>query len=124
MIKMLRETLIPGFAALCLTGLVACGGGDAAKPAANNANKPATNAAPANTAPANTAPAMSAADTDLKNKVEANLKAANITGVTVTVADGRVTIAGDVPADKFQAAVKAAQEANPPKGVDNKLNKK
>ena|SRR5438876_1906186 len=62
-------------------------------------------------------------DTKLKTDVTAALTKYGITGVTVTVASGEVTLAGDIPKAKLQDAIKAANEAHPKKVV-NKLNAK
>lgn len=93
---------------------------------ANNSNAASnTNArANINTTAATPTPAPSPSeDTAIKNKVEANLTKYGVTGVTVEVKDGVVTLKGDVPAAKFQDAVKAANEADA-KRVMNQLNKK
>ena len=62
-------------------------------------------------------------DTAIKNKIEANLSKAGVTGVTVEVSGGVATLKGDVPTAKFQDAVQAANEAGA-KRVMNQLNKK
>jgi osmotically-inducible protein OsmY len=61
-----------------------------------------------------------AQDDPLKTQVMANLTKYGITGVTVTVADGEVTLTGNLPRAKLQDAMKAANEAHPKK-VNNKL---
>jgi hyperosmotically inducible protein len=102
-------------------GAAACGGKD---DNANNSNAGRNANAVATATPMPTATPVSATeDNALKNKVEANLTKASITGVTVEVKEGVVTLKGSVPTAKFQDAVKAAQEANPKK-VDNQLSKK
>jgi hyperosmotically inducible periplasmic protein len=68
-------------------------------------------------------PPIIAADDPLKTQVTANLTKYGITGVTVTVANGEVTLTGDLPRAKLQDAMKAASEAHPKK-VNNKLNLK
>src|ERR1041384_4917647 len=68
-------------------------------------------------------PPIIAADDPLKTQVMANLTKYGITGVTVTVANGEVTLTGDLPRAKLQDAMKAANEAHPKK-VNNKLNLK
>jgi hyperosmotically inducible protein len=60
-------------------------------------------------------------DTKLKSDITANLTKYSITGVTVAVASGEVTLTGDIPRAKLQDAMKAANEAHPKKVV-NKLN--
>lgn len=95
-------------------GAAACNrGGDNA----NNAN------ARANANAANTASVPASEDAAVKNKTEANLSKYGVTGVTVEVSGGVVTLKGDVPEAKFQDAVKAANEAGA-KRVMNQLNKK
>lgn len=61
-----------------------------------------------------------AADAMAKTTVEEALKKMNITGVTVAVNDGDVTLSGTIPKDKLPEAMKAAQEADV-KHVTNKL---
>jgi osmotically-inducible protein OsmY len=91
---------------------------------ANNSNAANTNArANTNVTVARPTPASASEDTAIKNKVEANLSKYGVTGVTVEVKDGVVTLKGDVPAAKFQDAVKAGNEAGA-KRVMNQLNKK
>ena len=91
---------------------------------ANNSNAANTNArANTNVTVATPTPASASEDTAIKNKVEANLSKYGVTGVTVEVKDGVVTLKGDVPAAKFQDAVKAGNEAGA-KRVMNQLNKK
>lgn len=104
-------------------GAAACGGKDD-----NTSNTNAgrnTNVATATPTPVMTTPTPVAASEDnaLKNTVQANLTKAGISGVTVEVKDGVVTLKGEVPTAKFQDAVKAAQDAKPKK-VDNQLSKK
>ena len=109
-------------ALLLALGAAACdkGGNDNNSNAAANTNARAnTNVAVATPTPAPTP----SEDTAIKNKVEANLTKYGVTGVTVEVKDGVVTLKGDVPAAKFQDAVKAANEAGA-KRVMNQLNKK
>src|SRR2546423_2162040 len=77
---------------------------------ANNVNGTAnTSNARANmNAPVMTStPTTASEDAAIKDKVEANLKKYGVTGVTVEVKEGVVTLKGDVPAAKFQDAVKA-----------------
>ena len=103
-------------------GAAACGD----KENANNTNT----ARNANTAPTATAtatatptPVSASEDTAIKNKTEAALTKAGITGVTVEVKGGELTLKGEVPSAKFTAAVQAANEAGAKK-VNNQLTKK
>ena len=102
-------------------GASACGRGDNA----NNANAANANANTVTVATpsATPTPVSTSEDTAIKNKTEANLSKAGITGVTVTVTGGEVTLKGDVASAKFQDAVKAANEAGAKK-VNNQLNRK
>jgi osmotically-inducible protein OsmY len=102
-------------------GAAACGGKD---DNANNSNAGRNaNAVATATATATPTPVSASEDSALKNTVEANLTKAGVTGVTVEVKEGVVTLKGSVPAAKFMDAVKAAQDAKPKK-VDNQLSKK
>ena len=104
-------------------GAAACGGD---KDNANNTNTGRnTNVATATPTPVMSTPTPVAASEDnaLKNTVQANLTKAGISGVTVEVKDGVVTLKGSVPTAKFADAVKAANDAKPKK-VDNQLSKK
>lgn len=58
-----------------------------------------------------------------KGIIEEALKKMNITGVTVAVKDGEVTLTGTIPKDRLAEAVKAAQEADV-KRVHNELKTK
>jgi hyperosmotically inducible periplasmic protein len=120
-IKSARGGITAALALLVALGAAACGNkGDAN----NNSNASrSTNGNTAATATATPTPASAAEDTALKNKVEANLTKYGVSGVTVDVKDGVVTLKGDVPAAKFMDARKAADEANP-KRVMNQINKK
>jgi len=101
-------------------GAAACGD----KGNANNSNAAGNaNAVPTATATATPTPVSTSEDTAIKNKAEANLAKAGVTGVTVTVEGGVVTLKGDVPKAKLQDAVKAANEAGA-KRVMNQLNAK
>lgn len=66
------------------------------------------------------APIVIAPDTVLKTAVIANLAKYGITGLTVEVANGEVTLKGDITRAKLQDAIKAANEAKPKK-VNNQL---
>lgn len=107
-------------------GASACGGRDdnANNSNASNANTRAnTNANAVTTATATPSPVSTSEDTAIKNKAEANLSKAGVTGVTVTVEGGVVTLKGDVPKAKLQDAVKAANEAGA-KRVMNQITTK
>ena len=80
--------------------------------AAHNTNTAAPTPKPATPTPT---PVSASEDNALKNTVEANLTKAGITGVTVEVKDGVVTLKGSVPTAKFMDAVKAATDAKPKK---------
>ncbi|HZT58022.1 MAG TPA: BON domain-containing protein [Pyrinomonadaceae bacterium] len=69
----------------------------------------------------NATPPPVSEDTKLKSDVEAALTKYGITGVTVAVAGGEVTLSGDIPRAKLQDAMKAANESHPKKVV-NKMN--
>ena len=100
-------------------GTSACRGSDNA----NNANATNANAVVVSTPVSTPTPVSASEDTAIKNKTEANLAKAGVTGVTVTVSGGEVTLKGDVASAKFQDAVKAANEAGAKK-VNNQLNRK
>ena len=59
-------------------------------------------------------------DVKLKTDVTASLAKYGITSVTVDVANGEVTLAGNIPRAKLQDAIKAANESHPKK-VNNKM---
>jgi osmotically-inducible protein OsmY len=112
--------------ALTLTlalGAAACNrGGDNT----NNTNVTANTAnthVNANTPVMTSTPTTASEDATIKSKVEANLTKYGVTGVTVEVKEGVVTLKGDVPAAKFQDAVKAGNEAGA-RRVANELVKK
>lgn len=122
-IRYQRRTLsVAALALFVALGAAACGDKDNA----NNTNTGRNaNVATATPTPVMTTPTPVAASEDnaLKNTVEANLTKAGVTGVTVEVKDGVVTLKGSVPTAKFADAVKAANDAKPKK-VDNQLSKK
>ena len=66
------------------------------------------------------APVVIAQDDPLKTQVMANLVKYGISGITVSVANGEVTLTGNIARPKLQDAIKAANEAHPKK-VNNKL---
>ena len=102
-------------------GAAGCGKDDNA----NNSNT----ARNANTAPTATpvvvtpSPVSTSEDTAIKNKTEAALTKAGISGVTVEVKGGEVTLKGDVAKAKWPDAMKAANESGAKK-VNNQLNDK
>ena len=63
-------------------------------------------------------PIVVSEDPKIKSAVEANLAKYNVKGVTANVADGQVTLTGEIPRAKLQDAMKAANEANPKKVVN------
>jgi osmotically-inducible protein OsmY len=101
-------------------GAAACGGKDDNANAARNANTAPT-ATPI--AMATPTPVTASEDTAIKNKTEAALSKAGVTGVTVEVKAGEVTLKGDVPKAKWPDAMKAANESGAKK-VNNQLNDK
>jgi osmotically-inducible protein OsmY len=107
-----------------LLALGAAGCGDKENSNANNTNAAHnTNTAPTATATATPSPVTASGDTAIKNKTEAALSKAGISGVTVEVKEGVVTLKGDVPKAKWQDAMKAANESGAKK-VNNQLNDK
>jgi hyperosmotically inducible protein len=62
-------------------------------------------------------------DEQIKQTVAANLTKYGVSGVTVEVNNGEVTLKGDVPRAKVPDAMKAASEANPKK-VNNQMTVK
>src|SRR5262244_3947391 len=71
----------------------------------------------------NATPPPVSADQKLRTDVMASLTKYGITGVTVDVANGEVTLTGTIPRAKLQDAMKAANESHPKK-VINKLTLK
>lgn len=69
----------------------------------------------------NATPPPVSEDMKLKNDVMAALTKYGITTVTATVANGEVTLTGDITRAKLQDAMKAANESHPKK-VFNKMN--
>jgi osmotically-inducible protein OsmY len=91
---------------------------------ANNANTARnTNTAPTPMATPTPTPVSASEDTAIKNKTEAALTKAGVSGVTVEVKEGVVTLKGEVPKAKLQDALKAANEAGA-KRVMNQLTTK
>ncbi|MFL6332132.1 MAG: BON domain-containing protein [Pyrinomonadaceae bacterium] len=120
-IRSVRGGLSAGALTLFLAlGATACGD----KENANNTNHNANTAATATpVATATPTPVTVSQDNAVKNKTEAALTKAGISGVTVEVKEGVVTLKGDVPKAKWQDAMKAANESGAKK-VNNQLNDK
>jgi osmotically-inducible protein OsmY len=111
--------VLPRILTACLATLLTLGIASCKK---ENADMNKTDTTTVGTGTTTTTPSTSAADdTALRNSVEANLTKYNVTGVTVDVTNGEVTLKGNVPQNKLQDAMKAANEANPKK-VNNQMN--
>ena len=110
-----NKFLVVGLVSLLALGVASCKGKGGNTNNANNTNT-ATVMTPTPVAAPSIAP-----DTALKNTVQANLTKYNVTGVTVEVSGGEVTLKGDIPRAKLQDAMKAANEASPRK-VNNQMN--
>lgn len=125
-IRSARGGASAGVLALLLAlGAAGCGKGDDHN--ANNSNT-ARNAntntnATTTAATATPTPVTASEDTAIKNKTEAALSKAGVSGVTVEVNGGEVTLKGDVARAKWQDAMKAANESGA-KRVNNQLNDK
>lgn len=104
---------------LLALGAAGCGKDDNA----NNTNTHNTNTTTAATPMATPTPVTASEDTAIKNKTEAALSKAGVTGVTVEVKGGEVTLKGDVAKAKWPDAMKAANESGAKK-VNNQLNDK
>lgn len=65
-------------------------------------------------------PITFSADSSIKNAILANLAAKKITGVTVDVVNGEVTLKGTIARAQLQDAMKAANDAKPKK-VNNQM---
>jgi osmotically-inducible protein OsmY len=109
-----NKFLVAGIASLLVVGAASCKG------SGGNTNTNNSNTATVMTPTPAAAPSI-APDTALRNTVEANLTKYNVTGVTVEVSGGEVTLKGDIPRAKLQDAMKAANEASPRK-VNNQMN--
>src|SRR5688500_12950204 len=105
--------LVAGLVSLLALGVASCKGSGNTN--ANNSNTAVV------TAPTPVAAPSIAPDTALRNTVEANLTKYNVTGVTVEVSGGEVTLKGDIARAKLPDAMKAANEASPRK-VNNQMN--
>src|SRR5215203_7366399 len=106
---------------LLALGAAGCGKDDNANNsnASHNTNTNMTAATPV----ATPTPVTASEDTAIKNKTEAALSKAGVTGVTVEVKGGEVTLKGDVAKAKWPDAMKAANESGAKK-VNNQLNDK
>jgi osmotically-inducible protein OsmY len=117
-------TVSAGALALLLAlGAAGCGKDDNANNANNTNTGRNTNATTTTTPIATPTPVTASEDTAIKNKTEAALSKAGITGVTVTVSGGEVTLKGDLAKAKWPDAMKAANESGAKK-VNNQLNDK
>ena len=62
-------------------------------------------------------------DQKMEQTIKEAVKKLNVSGVTVAVANGEVTLTGDVPKDKLAGVIGAAS-VNNPKKINNKLTVK
>ena len=69
------------------------------------------------------APTPMGADKTMEGTINENLKKANVTGVTVSVSNGEVTLSGEIPKADLAKAMQAASSTNPTK-VNNQLKTK
>ena len=69
------------------------------------------------------APTPMGADKTMEGTINENLKKANVTGVTVSVSNGEVTLSGEIPKADLAKAMQAASSTNPKK-VNNQLKTK
>jgi len=69
------------------------------------------------------APTPAGSDQMLKGTIDESIKKLNITGITVAVADGDVTLTGDVKKDDLAKVMQAVSATNP-KHINNKLTVK
>jgi osmotically-inducible protein OsmY len=104
-------------------GAAACGDKDNANNANNSNAARNINAVTVATPTSTPTPVAASEDTAIKNKTEAALAKAGVSGVTVTVSGGEVTLKGDVAKAKWPDAMKAANESGAKK-VNNQLNDK
>ncbi len=120
----IRSAAAGALALLFTLGAAGCGDKDKGEGGANNANAAHnTNTKAAATPSATPTPVTASEDTGIKNKTEAALSKAGISGVTVEVDQGVVTLKGSLPKAKWQDAMKAANESGA-KRVMNQLNEK
>jgi hypothetical protein len=101
-------------------GAAACGKKD---DNTNNANAVVHNTNTAATPAATATPVTASEDTAIKNKTEAALTKAGVSGVTADVKDGVVTLKGALAKSKWQDAMKAANESGA-KRVMNQMTEK
>ena len=111
------------FALALALGTAACGDRDDNANNSNTARNANVVATPVATVTTTPTPVSTSEDTAIKNKTEAALTKAGVTGVTVEVKGGEVTLKGDVAKAKWQDAMKAANESGAKK-VNNQLNDK
>jgi len=122
--KILSAGNVSASALVLLLALGAAGCGKDDDHNANNSNAARnTNATTAATPMATPTPVSTSEDTAIKNKTEAALTKAGVSGVTVEVKGGEVTLKGDVAKAKWPDAMKAANESGAKK-VNNQLNDK
>jgi len=69
------------------------------------------------------APTPMGSDKMMEGTINENLKKANVTGVTVSVNNGEVTLSGEIPKADLAKAMQAASSTNPKK-VNNQLKTK
>lgn len=69
------------------------------------------------------APTPAGDDKMMEGSISENLKKANVTGVTVSVNNGEVTLSGEIPKADLAKAMQAASAANPKK-INNQLKTK
>ena len=117
----IRSAGAGALAVLLALGAAGCGKKDEDNHNANNSN--AAHATPTAIATATPTPVSASEDNAIKNKTEAALSKAGVSGVTVEVKEGVVTLKGDVPKAKWPDAMKAANESGAKK-VNNQLNDK
>lgn len=108
-------------ALLIALGAAGCGKDDNSN--ANNSNASRNINTTAATPMATPTPVTTSEDTAIKNKTEAALTKAGVSGVTVEVKGGEVTLKGDLAKAKWPDAMKAANESGAKK-VNNQLNDK
>jgi osmotically-inducible protein OsmY len=121
--KTLSAGNVSAGALVLLLALGAAGCGDKDNTNNTNAAHNANMAPTATPVMATPTPVSTSEDTAIKNKTEAALTKAGISGVTVEVKGGEVTLKGDVAKAKWPDAMKAANESGAKK-VNNQLNDK
>ena len=118
----IKTVSVAALALALALGAAACGGKDDNANNTNTARNTNTTTTAA-TPMATPTPVSASEDTSIKNKTEAALSKAGISGVTVEVKGGEVTLKGDVAKAKWPDAMKAANESGAKK-VNNQLNDK